>query len=1218
MSLYTRPGRGPSTRSASLRDVYLTPSLQNLATENVESPKQPPPHLPERVGSYRLEAVLGRGGMGEVYRAHHETLDRPVAIKAIHESAIEDEEHRKRFRQEARLAARLNHPAIVQIYDFLETEDGDFIVMELVEGSALRKIQRQRTFAVLEILEIGGQIAEALDLAHRQGIVHRDLKAENVMINSEGRVKLLDFGLAKRFRLPDGDSVVEDEAETGQVLGTLRAMSPEQARGQKLDGRSDLFSLGVLLYELCTGESPFRGKGVAATLQQICSHYPTPVHRVRTDLPLDLSRILEHLLEKDPVLRPQRAAEVVQNLRRLIRLFAEEETGPLVVAEPRLNDSETGLVSADLQDLTLREASPVGPPLPGRMAELDRLQRAWTRALEGHRQMVFISGEPGIGKSTLVGRFTQGLRASKVEVAVAEGRCLELYGAGEAFLPILEALGRLCRGEHGRATKRVLLQWAPGWLLQLPGMIEEDEREEVMRRTLGAGPARRLLELLEALDALCRRRPLLLVLEDLHWSDAATLDLLSALARRIEPARLMIVGTIRTSEAPLSEALQSVVRDLTLRSSAEEIELKLLSEQETAQMLFSARPEWRMGQDLAELVHRHAGGNPLFSLHLAEILQQGEEGRRALEDESDEGDEELDLYENLDRILESLLQRVDPKVQELLQVAAVAGERFLLPVVAEASGIDQETCESLLDDLAKRRSFLRRLPSVKLKNGLPAKRYVFLHNIYRRVLRRRLSSGATSECHRVVAEALEKWKLEVGGAPANELALHYELGGRPRQAIHQYEQAAQVAVGRGAFAAGIEHVRRAQTLLAPLQDEDEDSNLSRTQVGLSSHLGVALFATEGFSSPDGGDAYRAAEQLGEALRDPRLFSVRCGLWVYHWMRAEIPKSVEIAESARQQIEDDPQADPYARLLSHVILAASYMRRGDFSDALDHFERGLAYSDEVGIQGLFKSFALVEGRVFGRVFGALTLWYLGRADEAREWALEGNRIANEIGHAFSRLNASSVASTLFLLCGETVRARELHMRAESISEEHGYAISVAPRLRSVMFEPNPAAAAVRLDVLERKIDAARERGEVELQNIDYLMLAHARKAAGRLDQAREALASGVEVSRRSGDTWYEAEILRQQAALLIESEGDYPEIRHQAEEILNQALAVAERQGAKAWTLRIATSLARLHDRSYVAAEARLRLQSVVDGFGQGHETADMKIARSLLAGLPVG
>ena len=1198
-------------------DDLATRRSRNAVEGNVSTLEHPPAHLPERLGAYRLESVLGRGGMGEVYRAYHETLDRGVAIKAIHETAIEDEEHRKRFRQEARLAARLNHPAIVQIYDFLETGDGDFIVMELVEGAPLRQVQRERSFSVPEILEIGWQIAEALDLAHRQGIVHRDLKAENVMINGEGRVKLLDFGLAKRFKLPDGDSVVEDEAETGQVLGTLRAMSPEQARGQKLDGRSDLFSLGVLLYELCTGESPFRGTGVAATLQQICSHYPTPVHRKRGDLPMELSRILEHLLEKDPVLRPQRAAEVVQGLRRLMRLFAEDETGPVALVEPRLTDSETGLVSADLQDLTIREPSATpGPPLPGRVDELQRLEQAWTRALEGDRQVMFISGEPGIGKSTLVGRFTQGLRSAQMDVAVGEGRCLELHGSGEAYLPVLEALGRLCRGEHGRATKRALLQWAPGWLLQLPWMIEDEERDEIMRRTLGTGPARRLLELLEALDALSRRRPVVLILEDLHWSDTATLDLLSALARRIEPARLMVIGTIRSSETPSSEALRTVIEDLTLRSSAQELHLKLLTEQETAQMLVGVRPEWRHATDLASLVHRHAGGNPLFSLHLAEILMQGEEGRRVLEDESGDRDDSTDLYEQLYRLLESLLQRTEPKARRLLQVAAVAGERFLLPVVAEAAGIDQDECERMLDELARRRSFLRRMPSVKLKNGLPAKRYVFLHNIYRRVLRRLLSSEDTSTCHRVVAEALERWQLEIGGAPANELALHYELGGRPRQAIRQYEQAAQVAVGRGAFGAGIEHVRRAQTLLAPL--DDEGSELSRARIGLSSHLGVALFATEGFSSPSGADAYKQAERLGEALRDPRLFSVRCGLWVYHWMRAEIPKSVEIAECARAQIEADAAADPYARLLSHVILAASYMRRGDFVDALDHFERGLAYSDEVDLKGLFQSFALVEGRVFGRVFGALTLWYLGRADEARQWALEGNRIANEIGHAFSRLNASSVASTLFLLCGDTARARELHLRAEAVAEEHGYAVSVAPRLRSVMFEPNPAAAAVRLDVLERKIEVACERGEVTLQNVDYLMLAHARKAAGRLDAARKALEDGVEVARSGRDSWYEAEILRQQATLLVESEGDYPEIRLQADEILGQALEVAQRQQAKAWMLRIAISLARLHDRSYAADEARQRLQEVVDGFGQGHETADMRIARSLLAGLPVG
>ncbi len=1153
--------------------------------------------------------------MGEVYRAHHQTLERDVAIKAIHEDAIEDDAHRERFRQEARLAARLNHPAIVQIYDFLELPEGDFIVMELVEGAPLRTLQREKAFTVAEILDVGCQIAEALSVAHQHGIVHRDLKAENVMITADGRVKLLDFGLAKRFRLPDGDSVVEDAAEVGQVLGTLRAMSPEQAKGQKLDGRSDLFSLGVLLYELCTGNSPFRGKGVADTLQQICSHYPTPVHRLRTDLPMELSKTLDHLLEKDPALRPQHAPEVALSLKRLLRLFIEEDSGPLMTSSHAITDSETGFVSSDLQDLTLKEGKlPASqPPLPGRGNEFDILGAAWSRALEGNRQILFISGEPGIGKSTLVGRFTQNLRSSGFDLALAEGRCLEFHGSGEAFLPVLEALGRLCRGPHGRAVKRVLLQWAPSWLMQMPWIIEEEERDDVVRRTLGAGPARRLLELLEALDALCRRRPMVLVLEDLHWSDVPTLELLSALARRIESSRLLVICTLRTSElAAAPETLQRILEDLTLRDLAREVPLRLLEPAEITQMLISKHSEWQITPEIAELVHRHAGGNPLFSAHLAEVLLRDPEGSlQILEDETlgHPNDDLLSL--DLFRILESLLDRAGDEEQQLLEVASIAGERFLLPVVAAAAGVPVPDCERLLDNLARRRAFIRKLPSTTLSSGRKAKRYAFLHNIYRRVLRQRLSSETAIRCHRVVASSIEKWQPKRGAHPANELALHYELGEQPKKAVRQYDRAAEIAMARGAYGAAVDQIRRGEQLLETIGDSPE---LIATRIGLAKNLGVALFATRGYSVPESGEAFRLAEAQCQKIQDPRLFYVRCGRWVFHWMRAEIPQSIEIAERARGQVTGNEEAGPYARLLANVILAASYVRKGAFKAAHESFEAGLRLGDQVDMREVFQSFPLVEGRVFGRVFGALNLWYLGRSDDARRWALEGCRLANEIGHAFSQLNASSVASTLFLLCGDAARARELHLKAAALSEEHGYAISLTPQLRSVIFEPNPAAAASLLDVLEKKMVAAQSRGEVLLQNVDLLMLSHARRHAGRLEKAMESLKQGVEMAQQTDDRWYEAELLRLQANFLVEIEGSYPEIRVRADELLHRSLEVAERQGALAWRLRTACSLYQLHEDTTAAAGSRDLLASVVDQFAQGQGTADLMIAKSLLAG----
>jgi TOMM system kinase/cyclase fusion protein len=270
--------------------------------------------VPDRVGNYRIEERLGTGGMGAVYRAFDEALQRPLAIKRLLPDTV-DKTRALRFRREARMAARLNHPAIVHIYDIVETDEGDWIVMELVQGKTLDRLLREGMPSLLRSVQLTREIADGLAEAHAQGIVHRDLKASNVMVTPAGRAKILDFGLAKIFR-GDGD---DDLSGPGAVLGTCHAMSPEQAQGLTIDHRSDLFSLGSLLYELVTGASPFRAETASETLRRICALEPTPVLEAEPSTPRELADLIHRLLHKAPAHRPRSSGEVVQALERLER-----------------------------------------------------------------------------------------------------------------------------------------------------------------------------------------------------------------------------------------------------------------------------------------------------------------------------------------------------------------------------------------------------------------------------------------------------------------------------------------------------------------------------------------------------------------------------------------------------------------------------------------------------------------------------------------------------------------------------------------------------------------------------------------------------------------------------------------------------------------------------------------------------------------------------------
>jgi tetratricopeptide (TPR) repeat protein len=272
------------------------------------------------IGPYRVIQRLGAGGMGEVFLAYDPRLDRQVAIKRIRPGAGLDDERRARLRREARVAGALAHPAIVQVYDLLTgaDTDTDAIVMEYVPGTTLRHLLRQGPLPLSEGLRIAVAIAGALVYAHRQGVVHRDLKTENVLMAPDGRVKIADFGIARRI-LDRGEESGGDEELTrdGAVLGTRRVMSPEQVCGDPVDARSDLFSFGVLLYELFTGRSPFLAQTAAATIQRILREDPLPASEADPQVPPALSDLIGDLLEKDPMLRPRDAGEVWDRLRDL-------------------------------------------------------------------------------------------------------------------------------------------------------------------------------------------------------------------------------------------------------------------------------------------------------------------------------------------------------------------------------------------------------------------------------------------------------------------------------------------------------------------------------------------------------------------------------------------------------------------------------------------------------------------------------------------------------------------------------------------------------------------------------------------------------------------------------------------------------------------------------------------------------------------------------------
>jgi serine/threonine protein kinase len=359
----------------------------------------------QTLGHYRIIEKVGAGGMGEVYQAEDSQLLRRVALKFLPERIVADPTAVERFVREARAASALNHPNIVTIHEIGEAGANRFIVMELIVGSTLREMAGQ-SMDLAALARIAEQVAKALSVAHAAGIVHRDIKPDNIMVRNDGYVKVLDFGLARL--VPTGSSPTFATADTaaGTVLGTARYMSPEQARGEITESATDMFSLGIVLYELSTGRHPFQAESQIGILHAILSQTPLPPSRLNAQIPAVFDSLILRLLEKDARLRPS-ASEV------------ESELGAFSGSQVSIPETR-GIVP--------RERHTVG-----RKIELAELRAAFDSAAAGRGLVMCVAGEPGIGKTTLVEDFLAGMVTGSCHCSIGRGKCSERLAGTEAY-----------------------------------------------------------------------------------------------------------------------------------------------------------------------------------------------------------------------------------------------------------------------------------------------------------------------------------------------------------------------------------------------------------------------------------------------------------------------------------------------------------------------------------------------------------------------------------------------------------------------------------------------------------------------------------------------------------------------------------------------------------------------------------------------------------------
>lgn len=822
----------------------------------------------------------------------------------------------------------------------------------------------------------------------------------------------------------------------------------------------------------------------------------------------------------------------------------------------------------------------------GRDGELLELAELLADAEAGARRIAFVTGEAGIGKTTLVDAFVAA--AAERGVWTARGQCVEHFGSCEAYLPVLEALGSLGRSPHGEDVVRVLGRYAPSWLVELPALVTDPEA--VQRRAQGTTRARMLRELADALEVLTSTRALVLVLEDLHWSDPSTLDLLSSLARRRERARLLVVATYRPTDVSHgAHPLAVVKRELQVHDLCTEISLRALDADEVSEVLAARLPEALHSPQLGLSIHAATEGNPLFVVNLADWwVEHGAPGQGF-----------GGVPDSLRQMVERQLDRLPSETRRVLEAASVIGAAFSSAGVAAALEDSEEPLDATCDELAGRELFLR----ARAGEAAAGAGYEFVHAIYRQVLYDQIPPARRVRLHLRIGEWLESVYGALAPEHAAELALHFEQGREPARALRWLDLAAKNAMRRHACHEAADLLSRALERLAALPAE---AGTPARELSLRMAFGTAQLMARGYSAPEVKQAYARAYELSRGLADgPELLFALAGLFRFSLVRAELKLARELSEQVLRVAE---RTDTGLLGVAHSLAGLPLLSVADFAGARAHFERGLALYDF----DRHRTLAFEHGddpALTALAFLALTLWLTGFPDQALARMREARALAERLGAPYSRAFAQSFSAWIHVRRGEAAETIACCDALAALAAEHGFAFLLS---EGAVFRGWALAERGRAEEGIAEIRAGlagRRAAGAEMGRPTHLaLLADACGMADRPEEGVAAVEEGLALVAVTGERTHEAELHRLKGELLAQAGRE-----DEGEACLRHALDVARRQGARSLELRAALGLARLRRRGGRAEHVDRRvLRELLGTFSEGFETADLRAARGLL------
>jgi DNA-binding winged helix-turn-helix (wHTH) protein/predicted ATPase len=855
------------------------------------------------------------------------------------------------------------------------------------------------------------------------------------------------------------------------------------------------------------------------------------------------------------------------------------------------------------QDSALSTASVVG-----RETELAQLHRCLQQALMGRRQVVFVTGEAGLGKTALVEGFLAELATSGM-LWIARGQCLEHYGPGEAYLPVLEAWGRLFKEPEGQMLVEVMARQAPAWILQMPWLIHGSEFEALQRRVLGATRERMLREMAEAIEVLTAQKPLILVLEDLHWSDPSTLNLIASLARRQEPARLMLLGTYRPADAmQQNHPLQAIKHELQLHKQCEELPLTLLTEATVAAYLARRLPGATPPAVLARLVHQRTGGNPLFMVNVVEYwLAQGllleRDGQWTLKDGHQEPG--LGIPDNLRQLIDMQFDQLTSEERQVLEAGSVAGIEF--SAAAAAAGLAAEVLhiEESCEGLARRGQLLQARGEQTWPDGTVAGSYGFVHTLYQEVIYSRLPAARRIQLHRRIGEREEVGYGMRARERAAELAVHFEQGRDYQRAVSYRQYAAENALRWNAQLEAIMHVTKGLELLQTWSDTPERT---QQELNLQIMLGPALIAAKGSAAPEVEQTYARAralcQQVGQA---PELLPALRGLCRFYRNQGALQTARELGEQLDRLAQRE--AAPTPRLEAHETLGNTLFMLGEYAAAQTHLQQGITLTDPGAQRVLALRYGVAPG-VTCLAYAVHTLWCLGYPEQALQRSQEAIALAQALAHPHSLALAQYFVTSLYHRRRELPAVQAQADALLTLATAQGFPLwagfATCWRGWALVMQGRSEEG---LAQLRQGMAAVLATGQTLSRPFCLVLLAEAAGHAGQIAEGLRLLAEALTAFAASGRGDLLTEAYRLQGEFLLRQA--IPDVT-QAEACFHQALNIARRQQARSWELRATMSLSRLWQGQGRRAEAHQRLAEIYSWFTEGFDTADLREAKVLL------